>query len=195
MAILRITTRSEKRFPLKASSWSWLVAFALLSATGLHLSAQTVSKEYQIKAAFLYNFSQFVEWPAGAFPNTQAPLVIGVIGDDPFGSYLDDIVRGEKVNNHPLVVQRFHRIDEITKCHVLFVSRSEAKQIEQILSTLRGRNILTVGDFEDFAQRGGMIRFITANNKIRFRINVGVARAAKLTISSKLLRAAEIVNP
>ncbi|HEV7680815.1 MAG TPA: YfiR family protein [Pyrinomonadaceae bacterium] len=166
-----------------------------MSASGLHLSAQQVSNEYQIKAAFLYNFSQFVEWPAGAFPNAQAPLIIGVIGDDPFGSYLDDLVKGEKVNNHPLVVQRFRRVDEIKSCHVLFVSRSEAKQVDQILSNLRSRNILTVGDFEDFAQRGGMIRFITENNKIRFRINVGVAKVAKLTISSKLLRAAEIVNP
>ncbi|HEV7746112.1 MAG TPA: YfiR family protein [Pyrinomonadaceae bacterium] len=195
MAILRATTRSQKRVRLKAKLWSWVVAFALFSSSGLHLSAQQVSKEYQIKAAFLYNFSQFVEWPAGSFANAQAPLIIGVIGDDPFGSYLDDLVKGEKVNNHPLAVQRFHRVDEIKNCHVLFVSRSEAKQIEQILSILRSRNILTVGDFEDFAQRGGMIRFITENNKIRFRINVGVARAAKLTISSKLLRAAEIVNP
>jgi hypothetical protein len=195
MAILMTRTRSEKKFCLKAAAWSWLVAFALLFSSGPQLSAQQVSKEYQIKAAFLYNFSQFVEWPAGAFPNAQSPLVIGVIGDDPFGNYLDDIVRGEKVNNHPLVVQRFHRVSEIKTCHVLFVSRSEANQIEQVLSSLRGRNILTVGDFEDFAQRGGMIRFITENNKIRFRINVGVARAAKLTISSKLLRAAEIVNP
>jgi hypothetical protein len=195
MAILRKTTRSEKRVRLKAAPWRWLVACALLSASGLHLSAQQVSNEYQIKAAFLYNFSQFVEWPAGAFPNAQAPLIIGVIGDDPFGSYLDDLVKGEKVNNHPLVVQRFRRVDEIKSCHVLFVSRSEAKQVDQILSNLRSRNILTVGDFEDFAQRGGMIRFITENNKIRFRINVGVAKVAKLTISSKLLRAAEIVNP
>jgi hypothetical protein len=195
MAILSITTPSEKRFRLKAASRIWLVAFALLSSGGASLSAQQVSKEYQIKAAFLYNFSQFVEWPASAFSNAQAPLVIGVIGDDPFGSYLDDIVRNEKVNNHPLVVQRFRRVNEIKNCHVLFVSRSEDKQIGQIISNLRGREILTVGDFEGFAQQGGMIRFITENNKIRFRINVGVARAAKLTISSKLLRAAEIVNP
>jgi hypothetical protein len=194
MAIL-ITTRFETRSRLQSSPRNWLVAFALLFSSGPHLSAQPVSKEYQIKAAFLYNFSQFVDWPAGAFPNAQAPLIIGVIGEDPFGSYLDEIVRGEKVNNHPLVVQRFHRVNEIKTCHVLFVSRSEANQVEQILSSLRGREILTVGDFEGFAQRGGMIRFITENNKIRFRINVGVARAAKLTISSKLLRAAEVVNP
>ena len=194
MAIL-ITNRLPTRSRLKLSPRNWLVAFALLFSSGPHLSAQSVSKEYQIKAAFLYNFSQFVDWPAGAFPNGQAPLIIGVIGDDPFGSYLDEIVRGEKVNNHPLVVQRFHRVNEIKTCHVLFVSRSEANQVEQILSNLRDREILTVGDFEGFAQRGGMIRFITENNKIRFRINVGAARAAKLTISSKLLRAAEVVNP
>ena len=195
MAILSVTPPLRTRFHLKSSFWSWLVTFALLSSSGANLSAQQISNEYQIKAAFLYNFTQFVEWPAGAFANAQSPLIIGVIGDDPFGSYLDDIVRGEKVNNHPLVVQRFHRVHEIKTCHVLFVSRSEASQIEQIFSTLSGRSILTVGDFEGFALRGGMIRFIMENKKIRFRINVGVVKAAKLTISSKLLRAAEIINP
>lgn len=186
--------RLETRSCLRSASWVWLVAFALLFSSG-PVSAKPVSKEYQIKAAFLYNFSQFVEWPAGAFPSAHSPLVIGVIGADPFGSYLDDVVRGETVNSHPLVVQRFRRVEEIKTCHVLFVSQSEANQVEQVLSHVRGRNILTVGDFEGFATRGGMIRFVTENKKIRFRINVRVARAAKLIISSKLLRAAEIVNP
>src|SRR5204863_5659033 len=108
--------------------------------------AKAQSKEYQIKAVFLFNFAQFVDWPANAFPEAQTPLVIGVLGEDPFGSYLDETVRGEKVNNRPLVVRRYRRVDEIKTCHVLFISRSEANRLEQIFSGLKGRNILTVGD-------------------------------------------------
>jgi len=194
MAILRTRTRLEKRFRLEASTWIWAVAFAL-SLSGQNLATQPVSQEYQIKAAFLYNFSRFVEWPKEAFQNAQSPLVIGIIGDDPFGSYLDDIVRGEKVASHPLVVRRFRRVDEIKTCHILFVSQSETNQMEQILANIKGRNILTVGDVEGFAQRGGVIRFVTESNKTRIRINVKAARTANLTISSKLLRVSEIITP
>lgn len=195
MAILKTTGQLETRFRLKASPWIWRVALALLFLSGQNVSAQSVSHEYQIKAAFLYNFSRFVEWPASAFPSPQSPLVMCVIGGDPFGSYLDEIVLGEKVNSHPLVVKRFHRVDEIKTCHILFVSQSEANQLEQILANVKGRNILTVGDVDGFAQRGGVIRFVTENNKTRIRINLGAAKAANLTISSKLLRVAEIVTP
>ena len=174
----------------------WLVMSALFFWGGSDLPAQKeTTKEYQVKAAFLFNFCQFVEWPAEAFPEAQTPLVIGVLGEDPFGGYLDEIAHGEKVNNHPLVVQRYHRTDEIKVCHILFISQSEAKHLEQILESLKGRNILTVSDIDGFAQRNGMIRFVTEKNKIRFRINLEAARAANLTISSKLLRAAEIITP
>jgi hypothetical protein len=175
------------------SPWAWLVAFALLFSGAQDISAQSVSKEYQVKAAFLYNFSQFIEWPPRALPG-QSPLVIGVLGSNPFGNYLEEIVRGERVGYHPLVVLRFRQVSEIQYCHILFVSQSEANQLDQILAYVRGRNILTVGDIENFAVRGGMIRFVTENNKIRFKINLAAARGANLTISSKLLRAAETVG-
>jgi hypothetical protein len=194
MAILNPTIRLDTNLRLRASPWIWLAGFALLVSTAQSLSAQSASKEYQVKAAFLYNFSQFTEWPANVFPESQSPLVIGVLGEDPFGGYLDELLRGQRVSNHPLVVRRFHQVEEIRTCHILFVSRSEANKLEQIFAYLKGRNILTVGDADKFAVRGGMIRFVTANNKIRFRINVAAAKAANLTISSKLLRAAEIVT-
>ena len=169
---------------------------ALLVGGVMDAPAQSVPpKEYQVKAAFLYNFAQFVEWPPVVFPEVQSPLVIGVLGDDPFGGYLDDLVREEKVNGRPLVVQRYHTIVEIKTCHVLFICQSEIDQLEQILAGLKGRNILTVGDGERFASRGGMIRFVTEQNRIRLRINVEAAKVANLTISSKLLRLAEIVRP
>jgi hypothetical protein len=144
--------------------------------------------EYQVKAVFLFNFAQFVDWPASAFPQSQTPLVIGVLGQDPFGPYLDETVRGERVNNRPLTVRRYRRVEEIQTCHVLFISGSEADRMDQILASLKYRKILTVADAEGAAGARVMIRFVNQQNKIRLRINAEASRAANLTISSKLLR-------
>ena len=174
----------------------WLVLSVVLLAGGLDSPAETVPPpEYQLKAVFLFNFAQFVEWPPEAFPEAQTPLVIGILGEDPFGAYLDETVRGETVNNRPLTVQRYSQVEEIKTCHVLFISRSEAYRLEQILASLKGRNILTVGDAVGFARRGGMIRFLIEQNKIRLRVNLEAAKDANLVLSSKLLRPAEIVAP
>jgi hypothetical protein len=176
-------------------SAAWLVLSALLLSSGPGLSAEPPApREYQLKAVFLFNFAQFVEWPSQAFADAQTPLVIGVLGKDPFGAYLDETVRGETVNNRSLVVQRYGRVEDINTCHILFISRSEGDRLEQILARLRGRNILTVADAEGFAPPGVMIRLVTVENKIRLRINLEVAQAANLKISSKLLRTAEIVS-
>jgi len=178
---------------LKGLFGIWLVMPALLFWSGLNLVAQTSAfPEYQVKAVFLFNFAQFVHWPSQAFPEAQTPLIIGILGEDPFGTYLDETVRGEKASNRPLAVQRYRRTGEIKTCHVLFISRSETARLEQLLASLKGRNILTVSDVDDFARRGGMVGFITEKSKIRMRINLEAAKAANLTISSKLLRVAEI---
>jgi hypothetical protein len=150
--------------------------------------------EYQLKAVFLFNFAQFVEWPASAFPTPDAPLIIGVLGEDPFGHFLDEMVRGESVNSHRLVVQRFRHVEDITACHILYVSRPEEEHLDQVLRGLKGRTVLTVGDADNFARRGGMIVFVTDNKRIRLRINLAAAEAADLKLSSKLLRPAEIVS-
>ena len=178
--------------PWKRRPPVWALACILLFSSGPDLAAQT--REYQVKAALVYNFSRFVDWPEDAFPEKDSPLVIGVLGADPFGDYLEQMVRGEKAGNHPLVVRRFNQVDEIKTCHILFVSQSEAGRFDQILAALK-RSVLTVGDAEGFAQHGGMIRFVTEKNKIRIRVNLGAARTAGLTISSKLLRSAELVTP
>lgn len=168
---------------------------ALLFSGGVDLPVQSApTAEYQIKAVFLFNFAQFIEWPPTAFPERQTPFVIGVLGQDPFGSYLDETVRGEKVNNRPLTVRRYRRVEEIQTCHVLFISRSEAGRLDQILANLKYRNILTVADVESAASSGVMIRFVTQQNKIRLRINPEAAKAANLTISSKLLRLGGTAN-
>jgi hypothetical protein len=194
MALLRALGHQRTNSGRKNLSAVWLVMSTLLLSGGLDLSAQTApAREYQVKAVFLFNFAQFVDWPPQAFPEAQTPLVIGVLGEDPFGAYLDETVRDEKVNNRPLAVRRYRRVEEIKTCHILFISRSEADRLEQILARLKGRHILTVADTEGFALRGVMIRLITEKNKIRLKINLEAAKAANLTISSKLLRPAKIV--
>lgn len=169
-----------------------LLMALLLVAAAPALAAPT---EYDVKAAFLFNFSQFVDWPEVAFAEPRSPLVIGVLGTDPFGSALDEIVRGEIVKGRPLEVRRFRSVNELDTCHILFIDRSEQQRFAGILASLHGRSILTVGDFEGFAASGGVIHFVTAGNKIRLRVNLDAARAASLTISSKLLRPATIVGP
>lgn len=195
MAFLDNTTLRLINLGSNGRGARWLAALLLLLLPGPEAPAQTApSREYQIKAVFLFNFAQFVEWPPRAFPDAQAPLVIGVLGEDPFGAFLDETVRGEKMDNRPLVVRRYRRAEDIENCHVLFISRSESGRLEPIIAHLKNRSVLTVCDTEGFAKRGVMIRFLTENNKIRLRINLDAAKAAGLAISSKLLRPAEIIT-
>jgi hypothetical protein len=158
------------------------------------VSAAGAPTEDQVEAVFVFNFSHFVEWPPDAFDLPEDPFVIGVFGKDPFGAHLDEVVRGEQVNGHPLRVLRFHSVAEIKRCQILFIDRSESDRIGQILTALNGRSTLTVSQADEAAEHGVMIQFATENNRIRLRINVESARAAGLTISSKLLRPAAIVG-
>ena len=169
---------------------AWLAALLLLTAP---CWAATPS-EYQLKAVFLFNFAQFVEWPASAFPDPRTPFVIGVLGRDPFGPELDGVVRGETVNGRPLVIERYHNIEELHNCNILFIGRTEIGALPQILAVLRGRSILTVSDAEEADQSGVMIRLLTRSNRIHLQIDVSAAKAGNLVISSKLLRPAEIVG-
>lgn len=170
-----------------------LVAFLILG--GVDLFARTApSKEYQVKAVFLFNFANFVDWPASSFPEATTPFVIGVLGDDPFGAYLDEVVRGEKIGKRPVEVRRYRQLREITICHVLFISRAEADRMDEISRSLQARSILTVGELDDFVREGGIIALLPRNGKLRLKVNLGSARLSGLTISSKLLRSAEIIN-
>jgi hypothetical protein len=169
-------------------------ALLLVCAGRLGGQAATAS-DVQVKAVFLFNFAQFVDWPPDALPDSQAPLVIGILGGDPFGDVLDATVRGERRGARPFVVQRYQRVDDITRCDILFINRSAGDAPEEILARLKNRPILTVSDADRFAERGGMIRFVTDRSRIRLQINPLAAEAAHLTISSKLLRVAEVITP
>ena len=186
-----VRNRAHKPAGKFAGKWLGLLLLSLLVAG----NALGQSKEYQIKATFIFNFAQFIDWPPAAFAETNAPFCIGILGDDPFGKYLDETVQGEKIDGHPLVVQRCHRVEEATNCQVLFISRSETKRLKDDLVRLKNQNVLTVGEAEGFCKDGGAIRFVTEQNKIHFRISPDAVKNASLTASSKLLRLAEIVPP
>lgn len=153
------------------------------------------NREYQIKAAFLFNFVQFVRWPGAAFPTSDAPFYIGVLGDDPFGSALDDTIQGESINGHRLMVIRSPRIEELKDCQMIFVCRSEESRVDAILSQLNSRPILTVSEIGNFAGKGGDIDFYLSSDKVRFEINPQAAQRCGLKISSQLLSLGKIVEP
>jgi YfiR/HmsC-like len=174
----------------------WALTFAVLLLAGPALAAQAArASEYQLKAVFLFNFAQFVDWPAEAFPEADTPVVIGILGDDPFEGLLDQTVREERLRGRPFQVRRYQSVDEIKTCHILFIRRPDGARFEETLARLKNRPILTVSDVDGFAERGGMIRFVTDRNRIRLQINPESVEAAHLTISSKLLRVAEVVTP
>lgn len=152
------------------------------------------ANEYQVKAVFLFNFSRFVEWPASAFPSAEAPFVVGVFGHDPFGADLDEVVKGETVNGRPIIVKRVKSVADAAACQIVFIHQSEERRLGELLSALGHRSTLTVSDLPGTAQRGVMIRLVTERGRVRMRVNVESAKAAELTISSNLLRAAEIVT-
>ena len=159
----------------------------------LSLNAQKpLSREYQLKAVFLSNFTQFVLWPDSAFQQSDSPLIIGILGVDPFGSYLDENIRGEAVGTHPLEVRRYATTEKINECHILFIKIKNKNTISRALDKLKCQSILTVSETENFTRIGGMIEFYNDTAKIRLRINVQPATDANLVISSKLLRLAEI---
>jgi len=177
---------------LAVLSWAVLTCWAV-SPPGPHLAAAAPT-EYQVKAVFLFNFSQFVEWPAQALGAPDAPFSICILGEDRFGSELDATVRGESVQGHPFVVRRYHNPADVAACRILFIGDSQLTQLEKVVRSLEGSATLTVSDIDHSAERGAIIQFTSEHNRLRLRINVAAAKAAGLTISSKLLRPAEIVG-
>jgi hypothetical protein len=165
-----------------------VIAFLLLG--NITVQAQ-LSREYQLKAVFLYNFAQFTEWPTNALADDKSPIIIGIVGADPFGAVLEQTIRGETVAGHPLTVEHFPHVADIKTCHLLFIPQSETRHVDEILKTVGDKPVLTVADIDTPLTAGVMIRFVVQNNKVHFRINTPAARAANISLSSKLLRVAE----
>jgi len=188
-------SRHRSAFPRRFALALLLAGLGLVpgvSANGAPAVART--PEYDLKAVFLFQFAHFVEWPAKAFSDDHSPITIGVLGEDPFGGGLDEIVANEVVGGRKLIVRRYRGMDQVDSCHILFICASEADRMVTILSRLRGRSVLTVGDTDQFVTQNGIIGFRLSKNRLKLRINIAAADTAKLTISSKLLRQAEIVR-
>lgn len=173
------------------------LAFALVIAGDRARGDETAPgglSEYQIKAAYLYYFTTFVDWPPETFAGTGDALVVGVLGEDPFGAILDDTFRGKTVNNRRLVVKRFGNIKEARASHILFISISERDRLASILESLEDVAVLTISDLDRFASRGGQIAFRMEDKKVRFDINVSAVERARLKISAQLMKLGRIVE-
>lgn len=168
---------------------SFQIGLLLIFCTWANISHAQTQVANNVKAVFLYNFSKFVTWP-NTTP-TNGSFVIGILGSNPFGNYLEQVVEGETVDGQKIDVQYYNDASEVKNCQILFITKPNAADIAK---TLAGRTILTVGDGEEFAKSGGIIRFFVENNKIRLRINQRHAKAAGLQISSKLLRIADVIE-
>ncbi|MBU0719487.1 MAG: YfiR family protein [Planctomycetes bacterium] len=178
---------------LAASAWLMLTP----SVGAQEVDETTATK---VKAAYLYNFAKFIQWPDAAFDDDQAPFVIGVLGDDAFGQVLDDTVKAKKIAERPIELRslRWSRPAdraELKRCHILYISDSERYRLDDILATLEERPVLVVSDAHEFARDGGMIGFVLEQGRIVFEVNREALERAELKASSQLLKLARIVEP
>lgn len=170
-----------------------LVSLALLISSSPTRGQDAASREYQIKAAFLYKFAKFVKWPAEAFASEESPIVIGVLGKDPFGAILDQGLKENQTGDRKFTIKRFKDTKEMVSCQILFISASEQKKFSQILSALQGA-VLTISDVPGFARLGGVINLPSENNKIRVEVNLEQSKKVGLKINSQLLGIATLVE-
>jgi len=149
--------------------------------------------EYQVKAAFLFNFAKFVEWPSSSLPDPSAPLRICILGRDPFGEELRNITKEKTVSGRKLQIDQVVDLRQARTCQILFIASSEKAQLKETLDALQGANVLTVSDTNGFLEQGGMINFVLENDRVQFGVNRKAAEKAGLKISSKLLSVAKLV--
>jgi hypothetical protein len=164
-----------------------VLVIGLLLTCGNGRGQDVPLSEYQVKAAFIFNFAKFIEWPPPAFSGPEAPMCIGVLGDSALAAELEKLLRDKKVNNRAIVAKECRTEEEIKSCHVLFVGASESRRLPELLQQLGQTNVLTVSETENFIRDGGMINLYREGNKFRFQINDQAARNAGLKIASKLL--------
>jgi hypothetical protein len=170
-----------------------LAALCIALALGVAAQVEAEPQEYSVKAAFIYNFTKFVEWPEDLSAG-DSPFVIGILGEDPFGGVLDETVSHKTVREKRIVVKRFSRIEDAKDCRILFISGSEKEDLSQIVKRLGHAPVLTVSDVGQFADQGGMIQLVMDQNRVRFAINVAATEQAGLKPSSQLLKLARIVT-
>ena len=153
------------------------------------------AKEYEVKAAFIFKFAQFMEWPAAAFASDKDPIVVATFGEDPFEGGLDRVMAGKSIGNRPVVVKHFGGADEITRCHILFAAASSSEDVAGVLHKWAKSPVMTIGDGDNFCQEGGIIQFIIEDGKIHFEVNMEAEDQSGVKISSRLLKLAKIYKP
>jgi len=172
--------------------WKWLAIRVILCFLAVVTQAQSAT-EFQVKAAFLFNFAKFVEWPADAFSSADAPLQICVLGRDPFGHEFEEMIADKTVNGHRIEVIHPSGVPQAKSCQIIFVAASEKQQVREVLHGLRGASVLTVGDSAGFARMGGIINFVLDESRVRFEVNVKAAERAHLKVSARLLTVAKLI--
>jgi hypothetical protein len=172
--------------------WKLFLIRVVLCFLASATQAQSAT-EYQVKAAFLFNFAKFVEWPADAFPGADAALQICVLGQDPFGHEFEQVIADKNVNGHRIEVIHPSGVPQAKACQILFVAASAKPQMRETLRALRGASVLTVGDSDGFARMGGIINFVLDEGRVRFEINVKAAERAHLKVSARLLTVAKLI--
>lgn len=172
-----------------------LVTALFISGGAFGVYAQSKpALEYRIKAAFIYKIIKFVEWPGSRFGSSQAPFFVCVLGEDPFGESLEKIFEGKVAHGRALSVKRSEELSDLEDCHIIFISGSEAKNLEKILKAIQSNSVLTIGDTENFSLSGGMIGFQKKGKKLQLEINLKTTQKAGLSISSKLLVLAKVIR-
>jgi len=171
-------------------AWSFALLVSLLGQHRLY--SQAVS-EYEVKAAYLFNFVKFVEWPSGTFGNDSEPIRMCILNDAPFGLQLTETVRNKTIKNRPIAVVPVKTGEESRACQVLFISLPQSRQASHLIAVLQGTSTLTVGETRDFLEEGGIINFVLRENQVHFQVNHKAAMQARLRVSSKLLSLANQV--
>jgi YfiR/HmsC-like len=186
----------HRRWPMKTARRRSRVRFLLVLTVvfcASTLLAQTTAKEYRIKAAFLFNFALYVEWPPDAFQDANSPLTYCTVGEDPFEGVLDQSLNAKSVGTHPLRVQHLKAPENFQGCQIVFIGANEKKRIAAILESLKQTPVLVVGESSHFVQQGGTVGFLSEENTVRFEVNLDAAQRARLNISATLLSVAKTV--
>jgi YfiR/HmsC-like len=170
-----------------------LVALMMLSALPVQARGSHPT-QYDVEAAYLYQFGNFVQWPAKSGADRPKTFSICVLGQDPFGTALEDTLRDSKMNGLPMEAKRIASVRDAAGCQILFISSSQQDQLTADLLALREQPVLTVSDIPEFAARGGVIQFVLTENRVRFEIDLSNAQKAGLKLSSQLLKVAVAVR-
>jgi hypothetical protein len=191
---LRFRMRIFNRLRIRRATIFIIVCWFFANSASQALPLDMGTVEYPVKLAFLYNFTKFVEWPSDSFRGPEAPLVICIVGNDPFSSSIEGELRSRNVGSHPIDVRTLRASDILSVCHMVFVPVTAEDQAAKVIRVLKGSSTLTVGETKGFAARGGMIDLMAEGNKLHFEVNLLAAERAGLKISAKMLALAKIVN-